>query len=474
MRARNLGNIGVVAAIVLGLVIAVFAGTKLRSATRSLELDETTSQPSLLPTMMPSFSLSPTSQPSVLPSSEPSMSPSLSKSPSSQPSLQPSVSAAPSTQPSVIPSASAMPSESPSFIPSAIPSASPAPSSEFIGTNTTIFLDSRSNSAMVAVVIIIALTYATLYMCGKDNQSKDSCVGFKTFNVFQKGDPQYESDLECDKSELQSKSIPRHESDDTIDTNNVYPLNCTEKEMDMESSNCNGILCSSPMQSNVESLSETDTKIHNIDLEDGRGGTLPNSVVISKKFSSFKSPLRTPKVFKKQKLDKSKDANRRNINRNSSVYTRGNTPWRSISRRKQGRNHSLADDIMMDENDKPPEGCPTSFDAYAKDDLSQDRSKEMDASSPTSEGGIECLAYLKEQEKRKVDVCNLHEARSLRHMETITIKSDVSSTTEWDCDVASLQRPSFDEDNPRGFNDIEVKMESHGIEVSRYESDDID
>lgn len=489
MRARNLGNIGVAAAIVLGLVIAVFAGTKLMSTPRLLELEETTSLPSRLPTMMPSFSSAPTSQPSALPSIEPSASPSVSKSPSRQPSLRPSISAAPSTQPSSTPSVSAMPSESPSFIPSAIPSASSAPSSEFFGTRTTIFLDSRSNSAMVAVLLIIALTYASLYMCGKDNQSKDICVDKNVFgDIFHKSDRQYESDPECEEPEILSKSIPRHKSDDTIDTNNVYPMNCAAnnsintrvREMGMESPNCDGIiLCSSPMQSNVDSFSEADTKMQDIDLEDGRGGILPNSVAISKKISSpFKSsgisPLRTPKIFKKRKHGKTKDAKLRNKqDRNSSVYARGNTPLRNTSRQKQGRNHSLADD-MMDENDqKPPKGSPVSFDTSAKDDLIRDRPKENDVSSPDGEGGVECLAY-EQQKKRKVDVYNLHKDKSLRHLETITISSDGSSTIEWDDDLASPPRPSFG-NHLRDFDDTKVEMESHGIEVSaRYESDDID
>eukprot|EP00985_Skeletonema_marinoi_P017436 scaffold9561_cov133-Skeletonema_marinoi.AAC.2 len=486
MRARNLGHIGVFAAIVVGMVIVVLAGEKWRSISRSQSIlttspEQPTSQPSLLPTMLPSSSSAPSSQPSETPSSFPSTGPTLSASPSSQPSLRPSISAAPSTQPSSTPSLSAMPSESPSFIPSAIPSASSAPS-EFFGTSTTIVLDSRSSSAMVAVILIIAFSYAAMYMCGKDNQPKDPGVSNNVFaGIFHKNERKYERDPESDESEILSDSISRHESDETIDTNNVYPMNCAangintrERETDMEIPNFNGI-SSSPIQSNVNSTSEADTKMQDIDLEDGTNSILPNSIAISKYFGI--SPLKTPKMFKKRQQSKFRNERLRdNQDRNSSVYARGNAPLRRISRHTEERTHSLADD-MMDESDHiTPKESPVSFYASAKYGLNSDRtiakesSKEAGVSLPDSEGGIECLAYAnpKEQKKYKIDVYDLHKDRALRRPETITIKSDGSSTIEWDGDLAS-------KDNLREFDDIMVKMECHGIEVStRYDSDDID
>eukprot|EP00984_Skeletonema_dohrnii_P036865 scaffold38308_cov150-Skeletonema_dohrnii-CCMP3373.AAC.2 len=494
MRARNLGHIGVFVAIVLGMVIVVLAGEKWRSISRSQSIlttspEQPTSQPSLLPTMLPSSSSAPSSQPSEIPSRFPSAGPTLSTSPSSQPSLRPSISAAPSTQPSSTPSLSAMPSESPSFIPSAIPSASSAPS-EFFGTSTTIVLDSRSNSAMVAVILILAFSYAAMYMCGKDNQPKDSGVGNTIFSgIFLKNGRQYERDpAESDESEILSDSISRHESDETIDTDNVYPMNCNangintrEREMDMEILNCNGI-SSSPIQSNIiDSASEADTKMQDIDLEDGTNSILPNSIAISKYFSSRTgiSPLKTPKVFKKRQQSKFRNERLRdNQDRNSSVYARGNAPLRRISRHTQERTHSysLADDIMDESDHITPKESPVSFYASTKYGLNSDRphakesSKETDVSLPDSEGGIECLAYAnsKEQKKYKIEVYDLQKDRALRRPETITIKSDGSSTIEWDGDLAST-------DNLREFDDTMVGMECHGIEVStRYDSDDID
>ena len=426
MRARNLGHIGVAAAMVLGLVIAVLAGAKLRRGSQSILTnppEQPTSQPSNLPSMLPSSSSAPTSQPSTLPSSLPSARPTLSTYPSSQPSLQPSLSTAPSSMPSSTPSISAMPSESPSFIPSAIPSASSAPS-EFFGTNTTIFLDSRSRSAFtVAVILIIAFTYATMYMCGKDHQSKDHCAGNNIFsNMFQNGGCHHERDPECDESEIQSQSISRsrHEEDDTIDTNNVYSMSCTAnnsidtrvRDMGMKSPSCDRIQ-SSPIQLNIESVSEADSKLQDVDLEDGRGGKLPNSIAISNYFSSpFKrsgiSPLRTPKVFKKRQHGKSTRDVRLNQDRNSSVYVRGNTQRRNITRQKQERNHSLADDMMSENNDSQTNNeSPESYNTFTKCGLNRGRPMGTDMSAPDGEGGVECLAY-ERQKKRKIRVHDLH------------------------------------------------------------------
>ena len=339
---------------------------------------------------------------------------------------------------------------------------------------------------MVAVILIIAFSYAAMYMCGKDNQPKDPGVGNTIFRgIFLKNGRKYERDPESDESEILSDSISRHESDETIDTNNVYPMNCAanginarERETDMERPNCNGI-SSSPIQSNIDSASEAKTKMQDIDLEDGTNSILPNSIAISKYFSSRTgiSPLKTPKVFKKRQQSNFRNERLRdNQDRNSSVYARGNAPLRRISRHSQERTHSLADDIMDESDHITPKESPVSFYASTKYGLNSDRphakesSKEAGVSSPDSEGGIECLAYAnsKEQKKYKIDVYDLHKDRALRRPETITIKSDGSSTIEWDDDLASR-------DNLREFDDIMVKMECHGIEVStRYESDDID
>lgn len=336
---------------------------------------------------------------------------------------------------------------------------------------------------MAAFILIIAFTYATMYMCGKDYKLKDHCAGNNIFkDILQNSGSQHERDSDCDESEILSNSISRHEEDDTIDTNNVYSMSCTEnsvdkreRDTDKKLPSCDGI-SSSPIQSNIESVSEADTKIQDIDLEDGRGGILPNSIALSKYFSSpFKrsgiSPLRTPKIFKKRKHGMLRDEK----DRNSSVYVRGNTPQRSISRQKQERNHSLANDMMSANNDhKTNNESPASYYKPTKYGLNHGRSKETDTTSaPDGEGGVECLTY-EQQMKRKINVYDLHKDRTHRRLETMAVSSDESSASGWDGDLASPQRPSF-EDNLREFDDIMVTMESHGIEVSaRYDSDNID
>jgi hypothetical protein len=498
--ARNFGYIGIAAAMMLCLVIVALAGVKLRTKSRSRQSILTTSpelgptyQPTLLPTIMPSSSSAPSFHPSEVPSSLPSAHPTLSTSPSSQPSLRPSISAVPSTQPSSIPSLSAMPSNSPSFIPSAIPSANPSSApSEFFGSNTTIVLDGGHASAVVSVglIFLIAFSYAAMYMCRKENQSNDHCVGSNLFNnIFQNNGFQNENDPASDKSEIISNnSLSRQKSDDTIDTNHVYPMNCTKngintrvKEMDIELPDC---MSPMPPRSNRHFVSEADTNTKDIDVEDGKCGVLPSSVAVSKHFKiSGISPLKTPKVFKKRHQSKLRDEKldtRKIRDRNSSVYARGDTPWRRISR------HSLADD-MMDESDHITHvESPVSFYATAKKGrLSSDKLYSKESSKQgnpketlNDEDHIESLAYasLKEQKKCKINVYDSHKDRALRRAETTTIKSDGSSTIEWDGDIASpsLQRPSFD-DNLKEFDDIMVEMETYGIEVSaRYDSDDID
>ncbi len=330
---------------------------------------------------------------------------------------------------------------------------------------------------MAAFVLIIAFTYATMYMCGKDYRLKDHCAGNNIFtDVLQNRGCQHDRDSDSDESEILSNSISRHEEDDTIDTNNVYSLSCTANSIDKcakdtpeKLPSCDGIN-SSPIQSNIESISEADTPMQDIDLEDGRGGNLPNSIAISKYFSSpFKrsgiSPLRTPKIFKRRKHGKFRDEK----DRNSSVYARGNTPQRSMSNPKQERNHRLTDDMMSEKDDyKTKNESPASYDKPTNYGLHRGRSKEIDIS-----GGVECLTF-DQQRKRKINVYQSHKDSSHRRLDTMAVSLDESSTNCWDGDLASPQRPSF-EDNLREFDDIMVKMESHGIEMSaRYDSADID
>ena len=317
---------------------------------------------------------------------------------------------------------------------------------------------------VVGVIFIIAFAYAAMYMCGNENQSHDHSVDNNNnlfSNIFQrKNGREYARDSKCDESEIISNSISQQKSDDTIDTNG---LNVRVKEMDMELPNYNGTppMPPSPIQSDMDSVNETN--------------------YFSNAFkSSGISPLRTPRVFKKRQQSKFRDKKlgvmRNKQDQNSSVYARDNTPWRSISRHKQEKRHSLADDMDCSDH--------MSFHTAAKKGrLSSDRpfSKEspteMAVSSPYGEDGIECVSSeSKEQKKCKIDVGNLHKDRSLRRSEITTIESDGSSTIEWGDDISSSihKGPSF-EDNLREIDDIMVEMESYGIEVSaRYDSDDID
>ncbi len=335
---------------------------------------------------------------------------------------------------------------------------------------------------MAAFVLIIACTYATMYMCGKDYRTKDHCAGNNIFTgILQNRGCQHERDSDSDESEILSNSISRHEEDDTVDTNNISSTSCTLNSIDScvrdtnkKSPQYDGV-SSSPIQSNIESISGADTMMQDIDLEEGRGGNLPNSIAISKYFSSpFKrsgiSPLKSPKIFKRRKHGKFRDEK----DRNSPVYARGNTPQRSISNQKQERNHSLANDLMsVKEVHKTNNESPVSYYTSTKYGLNRGRSKEVDISAPDGEGVVECLTFDR-QKKRKINVYNFHKDRSHRRLETMAVSSDESSASSWDGDLASPQRPSFEE-NLREFNDIMVKMESHGIEMSaRYDSDDID
>jgi hypothetical protein len=315
-----------------------------------------------------------------------------------------------------------------------------------------------------------------MYICRKENQSNGTSIGSNLFGnmFFHKKDP------ECDESEIISNSLSRQKSDETIDTNHVYPMKCTAndtstraKEINIELPGCN--VAPLPPKS--------DTNMKDIDVEDGRCGVLPSSVPVSSCFKiSGTSPLRTPKVFKKRQQSKFRDEKKlgnshNKRDRSSSVYVRGNTPLRSISRQKQVSSYSLADD-MLDESDHITHvESPVSFYAAAKKGrLSSDRlySKDISKQVNPKKSAEDDISSI-EQKKCKIDVDGLHEDRAFRRQEIITIDSDGSSTIEWD-NISSVvpQGSSFD-DNLREFDDMIVEMETDGIEVSkRCDSDDID
>ena len=478
MRARNFGNIGIVAAMVISLVVVILGAKKMRNSgeqsfmtSTSTEFDQIptyaptsrpSSMPSLVPTIVPSSSSAPSNQPSESPSTVPSASPTLSTSPSSYPSSQPSLSASPSANPSSAPSVSAMPSNPPTISPSASPSVSSAPS-DFMGSNTTIVLgDGKSESTtMVAVgsIILIALAYAGMHLYKKENSTNDTKdrstdnissgddhhhSGFTTFfneisNVFNKKDKRRSmNNSECRDPEFTSAGASQRESDDTIETNHFYGCTASNNALgrvDVELPNCNGILSNmikemsplppSPMLSDADS-----SKLQDIDLEDGR--TAANNYFSSAFKCSGVSPLKSPKMPKRRQQQKVKSPeNHKNkkqpkakviIPPSKLAHGRGHGPRVSIysgtALHQERKVPSLVDDISASEGD---------------------------------------------QSEKKTH--HLPKNRDRRH----TSDGSNSDESDWDGDLASPLPSSF-EDNLKEFED----MESYGIEVADQKFNDLD
>jgi hypothetical protein len=468
MRARNFGNIGIVAAMVISLVVVILGAKKMRNSSSgeqsimtstSTELGQIptyaptsrpSSMPSLVPTIVPSSSSAPSNQPSESPSTVPSSSPTLSSSPSSYPSSQPSLSAFPSANPSLAPSVSTMPSNSPTISPSASPSVSSAPS-DFMGSNTTIVLgDGKSESTtMVAVgsIILIALAYAGMHLYKKENSTNDTKdrsadnissgdnhhhSGFTTFfneisNVFNKKDKRRSmNNSECRDPEFTSVGASQRESDDTIETNHLYGCTASNKALgrvDVELPNCSGILSNmikemsplppSPMLSDADS-----SKLQDIDLEDGRAAA--NNYFSSAFRCSGVSPLKSPKMPKRRQQQKVKSPeNHKNKKQPKAKVII--PPSKLAHTRGHGPRVSIYSGTALHQERKVP--------SLVDDDIS------------TSGGDQKKTHHLPKNRDRRLasDGSN----------------SDESSTDDWDGDLASPLPPLHIEVADQKFNDLD-------------------
>ena len=308
-------------------------------------------------------------------------------------------------------------------------------------------------------------------MCGgTDNESDDDSAGSNSSSMIndeikRRSGGQHERKSDCEESEILSR---QQQSDDTIDTNDVYPTSCNVngvgsrlREMNYKVSNyCTGA-SSTPIPSNHEA----NTK--DIDVEEGRGVTRPTTSVIFSKFvsSPFKnsgvSPLKTPTVFKKRHQNNISEERfnrtRYNEDRNSSVFVRGNTPLtRSKLRSNKAEKRSLTDDRNKHIANPYSNQSPEELAAYSNDE----------------ESIIECSAYTGSKKecttRQTTDLQYSTKGGGFQYSETITINSNESSLSNDDDCTLVHQSPI------NGFHDVEAEMEAYGIEVSSqyYDSDD--